>query len=61
MSGRRTIWIVIVAIILVLWLAPLTLEHGALLRYALEEIRICVIFMLLGYLLACYLEGGKNE
>ena len=49
MLRNRTLWYT--GIFLVVWLLPLLLEPGTLIRYALEEIRVMITGLIIGYYL----------
>ena len=50
MNGKQTV--IIVAILFLIWYAPLLLPVATLHRYGLEEMRVAVVFFMFGVLLA---------
>jgi hypothetical protein len=60
LAGR----ILLAAFIIVLWSIPLFMPIGSMERYALEEIRVAVVFFILGifFTIGYYNEKrGRNE
>jgi len=53
MLRNYTLWYI--SIFLIVWLLPLLMEQGTLIRYALEEFRVLITGLIVGYYL------GKAE